>query len=113
MDSCPPYENLYIETYVPITPDLKLDYEDVSDYSISIKNPYVFVTLISEETPVVAETATDVEYHLRYSSDESYFTLNLESVPVELLDEDATNNAATIVISSIANTTIVFKVVTT
>jgi hypothetical protein len=57
-DEFPPYDSVTIETGIPIFPDMRLDYSDVSDFRLSVDSFNPIVQLISNGVPVVSERST-------------------------------------------------------
>jgi hypothetical protein len=92
-DEFPPYDSVTIETGIPIFPDMRLDYSDVSDFRLSVDSFNPIVQLISNGVPVVSERSTIITLLLS-TPDKSYFEFIEEEYNINILD--SYNSAITI-----------------
>jgi hypothetical protein len=85
----PPVESFKIESRIPISPDLKLDFGQVSDFVLTVQSPIRFVFLVSNAVPDVSLTDTSINYSID-STYTQYEQLSVTSSAVNLVPQTFT-----------------------
>ncbi|KRX01691.1 hypothetical protein PPERSA_01561 [Pseudocohnilembus persalinus] len=112
LDSYPPYNELTIQSLIPIYPDLRLDFGYVSDYDFSVSDPFYDIYIVSDEQPTLDDRQTELQFLLE-KEDSAYFEFEQSEAIIELQDDLPDKAVIDLELVDKSSTTASFAVVST